>query len=228
MSIQTRITALAQRVAQQFNGLDTNGVGNASGVVGTSSTDALDKLNQHIIELSMFTEVVGGQYLLDPNEFNGPGVIGLIDQSHTQDLSNVGATAITRNAGGFVFPYDVKLLGFKADHKNNNAAAQAWGWRFGTQDKLAVDDGNVNNTKIDEIIYRECVGVGATAIAPRDYGSNGSAETNIDFEAVTGGEVIITADKVFNFGIEAPTADGTNRFVQVMAGYFFFQRGLTP
>lgn len=159
-------------------------------------------------------EQIWGQFLLDPNEFNAWGQIGYGDNTNSQDLGNVGAE-ITRLAGGIMYPFDVQLLSFKAFHRNSNANAQAWGWRLARQ----VKNGGSNTVSFNDII-RECTGAGATAVAPRDYGNNTTQYTNIDLSAtatVPAGEVII-------LGVEAPTANTTNYYVQVFGGYLYLER----
>lgn len=155
---------------------------------------------------------LGGQFLADPNEHNGWGAIGPYDNSNTQDLGNVG-TNTNRVAGGLCFPFDVKLNRFYAWHRNNNVAVEPWGWRIGRQLKTA-DSNTVSRTSIlDEV--GDNAGVG-----PRDYASTENKLVDINLSAnpaIPAGEVVV-------LGIESPTAVTTNRYVQIMSGFFEFER----
>ena len=175
-----------------------------AGILGQSSADEVLKL------MPLFKDL-GGQFLLDPNEFNGYGVLGPFDNVNSQDLGNVGA-AVNRLAGGFVFPFDVKLTRFFAWHYNSNAAAQAWGWRIARQAKTA--DSNVV-ANVD--LLAEVADNGGTG--PRDYGNTITRLTDITFvgDTIPAGEVVV-------LGVESPTANATNYYARILAGYLQFQR----
>jgi len=169
---------------------------------------------QDIIQLIPIVQQFSGQFLCDPNEYNGWGPIGFVDNTNSQDLGNVGA-AISRVAGGFSFPFDVRLKRFEAWHQNNNNDLQAWGWRIASQSKNA----NSNTVTFNDLL-RECVGDGATAVAPRNYGNTTTQRTEIPFvnsDVIPAGDVVV-------LGVEAPTAVTTNRYVRVMSGFFEFER----
>jgi len=152
-----------------------------------------------------FTEQIGGQYLLDPNEINGWGRIGVFDNTNSEDLGNVG-NPTQRRAGGLTYPFPVRLKRFVAWHDNSNAAAQAWRWTIIKQTKTGGS--NVVNTTI---VYDEPT--------LRDYTNNTNQSTdiqdiNVDFAA---GEIIV-------LGVSAPTAATTNYYVRVQSGYFLFEK----
>lgn len=164
--------------------------------------------------LTEFVFPLGGQYLLDPNEFNGWGVVGPYDDNNSQDLGNVGVANPNRQAGGLTFPFRVRLKHFFAWHNNNNGAAEAWGWRIHVQRK---DNGTNNRTAIDNILDE----VGSNGgVGPRDYSNNRNQLTDIDLS----GSTIVEAGDVIILGVESPTAVGTNYYVRLMAGYFLFER----
>jgi len=177
-----RIIAFAQRVAAQFNAIP----------------------NIHF--------PLGGQFLLDPNEYNGWGILGPYDNTNSQDLGNVGAVP-NRLAGGLVYPFDVKVKRLYAWHYNNNADAQAWGWKLLRQVKTPN-----SNTVSSVNIMAEVADNGG--VGPRDYGNTRNQITDIDLSAsatVPAGEIIV-------LGVEAPTAVTTNRYVRVMSGYLELER----
>ena len=158
---------------------------------------------------------LGGQFLLDPNEFNGWGNNGPIDNSNTQDLGNVAVANPNRNAGGISFPWDVDLLGFFAWHRNSNGAAEAWGWRIGMQTKNAG-----SNTVSWVDVISEVADNGG--VGPRNYSNNQNQQTSIDLSVLTNN--VLTAGDVLVLGVEAPTANTTNYFVQIHSGYLHFRR----
>ncbi len=157
---------------------------------------------------------LGSRYLLDPNEFNGWQADGIIDQTMTADLGNVGAN-VNRAAGGLCFPFDVRVKRLFAWHYNSNAAALAWGWRITSLTKTAG-----SNTVTHEDVLRECTGTGATAIAPRNYLSTVMQNTDVDLSS----SPVVPAGNVIGFGVEAPTAITTNYYVYCLAGYMHIER----
>jgi len=196
--------------------------------MGATTLDALaDKLGVYnasegrideavIDEVLKFSPIIfplGGQFMLDPNEFNGWGVIGPYDNSNNQDLGNVGVANPSRIAGGVVYPFDVQLKRFYAWHQNNNAAAQAWGWRIGRQQKTDAANTVTWNSILDEVGDNGGTG-------PRDYLNTTTQLTDLDLSA----SAIIPAGETIVMGVESPTAVATNYWVRIMSGYFEFQR----
>ncbi len=159
-------------------------------------------------------EQFSGQFLLDPNEFNGWGALWQNDETVTTDLWNVWA-AVTWVSWGFSFPFDIQPKRLTARHRNNNAIIHAWGWRINGQIKT---DNSSARTDIE--ILREVVWTGATGIAPRDYGNTLMQRTDVDLSS----SPIIPAWAVISIWMEAPTADWTNRYVQVPSGNFVYDR----
>lgn len=177
------------------------------GIAGRVTAEDIIKLTPVLFEL-------GGQFLMDPNEFNGWGTIGPIDDTNNQDLGNVAA-AVSRTAGGLIYPFDVQPIRMFAWHYNSNNSALPWGWRIAVQEKNAA-----SNTVTTTDMIRECVGTGATAVAPRDYGNTVTQQTDIDLSGVS----VVPAGQVIVLGVESPTATTTNYYVRVMAGYIQFAR----
>jgi len=178
-----------------------------TGDAGADGQDGQDGSSNIIFSL-------GSRFLLDPNEFAGWSVDGIYDQTHTSDLGNVGATA-TRTAGGLSFPFDVRVKRIFAWHYNSNALALGWGWRLAYQTKT----GGSNSVTTTDIL-RECVGVGAVAVPPRNYLNTTNQNTDIDLS----GSIVIPAGSVIIFGVEAPTAIATNYYVFVQSGYLEIER----
>ena len=157
---------------------------------------------------------LGGQFLADPNEVNGIGNIGPYDNTNTQDLGNVGAANLSWLAGGLSFPWPVKLKRFWTVHRINNSAVEPWGWVIFRQTKTNAS-ATVSTTYIlDEVADNAGVG-------PRDYGN-----TIIRISDETLDETI-PAGEVLGWGIAAPTAITTNRYVQILSGYFLFEKVIT-
>lgn len=161
-----------------------------------------------------FTEFIASRYLLDPNEFVGWSSDGLMDQTMTVDLGNVGA-GVSSRAGGLIYPFDVQLKRLKVEHYNSNAIAQAWGWRIIKQLK---QENSTSVTSTD--VLREVVGVGALGVAPRNYLNTSNQKTDIDLTNTD----VIEAGTIITLGVEAPTAVTSNYYVQVMAGYLLLER----
>lgn len=169
------------------------------------------------VNSNQFLFPLGGQWLLDPDEVNGWGILGPYDNSNTQDLGNV-AQQQNELAGGLVFPWDVRLLSFFAWYRIGNASALPWGWRVIHQQKFENSVDQTNFVLLDEVVDNGGVG-------PRDEPTTRPHTTNIDF--TEGGTVIpdiIPVENTLNVSVVSPTAETTNRFVQIMSGYLLFER----
>lgn len=188
---------------------------------GANAIEVSAYLNQEFNKGSVSEQLIvmpfGGQFLLDPNEYNGWGSIGAGDDTNTQDLGDVGAN-LSRYAGGFVFPFDVELVSFQAWHRNSNAAALPWGWVISKQ--LKVDNSNSVTTEfiLDESTVRASV---LNGLGLRNYLSNSNQYTEFDF---SNDSIVIEKGQVLNLSIGAPTAITTNYYVQVMGGSFTFKK----
>lgn len=158
---------------------------------------------------------LGGQFLLDPNEINGWQIQGPYDDSNTGDLGNANSTNLSQNAGGLSFPWDVKLLKFYAWHRNNNSSAHAWGWVLWKQQKT-----NNSSSRTTTFIVNEPAGNNNTGT--RDYNNTNPQLTDLDLSEVPNN--VIPAGNVLGLGVSAPTAQTTNRYVQIMSGYFHLER----
>lgn len=157
-----------------------------------------------ILKLMPITEKLGGQFLLDPNEINGWGVLGPIDNTNNQDLGNVGAQ-INRLAGGVTYPFDVRIKKFTAWHYVTNGAALPWGWALISQEKTDGSNAATNMAVVDEVGDNGGVG-------PNDYGDTTPHFTDIDIDFVH------PANHTLFLGVAAPTAVGTNYWVRVLSG----------
>lgn len=169
-------------------------------------------VNTHRVEVQQW----GGQFLADPNEVNGWGSVGVIDDTNSQDLGNADATALAWTAGGLVYPYDVELLRFFTWHRDNNAALEPWGWVIS---RLTKTDGTTAQTT--DFIVHETQENGN--VGPRDYPSTAPQKTVIDLSTLPN-RFITGDDQMVNIAVAAPTADPTNRYVQVMGGYILYRR----
>ena len=167
---------------------------------------------------------LGGDFLLDPNEVNGWGVIGPYDQRNSQDLGDVtdlnAGTLSSNNIGGLMFPYDVKLTEVNIIHDNSNAAAQAWGWVILTS-TFTFD----SNTEVTTAYWNEV----SSGTGPRNYGDNVKQNTVVTEAANDSGAAVlpgttIPARTMITLAVAAPTAAGTNYYVRINAGFLKFDR----
>lgn len=180
-------------------------------IVERSGAHYQDQLLE-MVKLVPIVWPLGGEILLDPNEHCGWGPRGPFDDRQTQDLGNVGAN-LNRNAGGLSFPFDVQLSRFRAWHRNSNADAQAWGWRIAVQQKTAASNAVTSSDILNQVSDNGGAG-------PNDYGNNQNQLTDVTFATPT----TITAGDVLVLGVEAPTANTTNRYVQIQSGYLLLER----
>lgn len=176
----------------------------------TSVKGAFTKLEDREV---IFT--LGGQFLADPNEINGWGVLGPYDNSNTQDLGNSQVTSLNRVAGGICFPYDVEITRMYAWHYNSSAALQPWGWVLASQEKVAG-----SNTQTTTIILNEVTA--NNGVGPRDYGDTQNQLTDIDFTGLP--NKVIPAGHTIILGLDSPTANGTNYYSRILSGYLSFRR----
>lgn len=193
--------------------------------VGSSFTEAvrIDETSGRVSlpqtpELLEFTENVSGSFLLDPNEICGWGVRGPVDDALTTDLGNSQATNPARTAGGYMYPFDVKVKAFRAFHRNSNAVAEAWGWVIFSQNKAATTSSG-SNTRTSTIWLNEVTD--NAGVGPRNYLNNTNQLTDIDLTSLN---IVVPAGDILGIGVDAPTANDTNYYVDVMAGYFLLER----
>lgn len=192
--------------------------GNSAGVTPQDVVDYLNtEFNKGSVSETLLVMPFGGQFLLEPNEINGWGSIGAGDDTNTQDLNDVGAT-LSRFAGGFIFPFDVKLKSFQAWHRNSNATALPWGWVISKQLKVNNSTGVTTEFILDESTIRASV---LNGLGLRNYLNTNSQYSEFDFND---DNIIIEKGQVVNLGVGAPTAITTNYYVQVMAGAFTFEK----
>lgn len=158
---------------------------------------------------------IGGQYLLDPNEYNGWGITGFTDDTNNQDLGNVGSNNLNRVSGGLTYPFDVRIKSFKAYHYNSNVAALPWGWFLARIARNANSNTVTTTWMLDEAFDR-----GNGQFNLRNYLNNRNQTTelsNFENNIVPAGEIII-------LGVGAPTAVTTNYYVRVSSGYLEIER----
>lgn len=175
---------------------------------GTVITTAATATAYDVIDL-------GSQFLLDPSEINGVGVTGIHDPTHTQDLGNVGTTTVAWSFGGITRPWDLKLVEARIWYRINNTAAQAFGFFIGHAQKIENSTASLPFTYLlDEVGDNGGAG-------PRDPNNTRPYETGvISFANPT----VIPAGECVTWGVAAPTADVTNRYVQISTGYLLFER----
>ena len=154
---------------------------------------------------------IGGQFLLDPNETNGWGYIGIVDDTVTFKMADATDTHWARTSGGIMFPIDVELVSFDAWHYNSSNSVQPWGWSLNKQTKTEGSAARSNVSILHEL------NDGNT----RDYGDTNNRNTSIDF---TGNpEKLIPSGDVFGLGVSTLTTISTNYYVRVMAGMLVFK-----
>lgn len=207
-------THIDQGIKQAITAL-TDALGARSDLDTTVANNFVAAINEVNDRANTIIEKIGGQLLFDPNEINGWGVVGPIDDTNAQDLGDVGAANLSRLAGGISYPFDVRIERFYAWHQNNNADAQAWGWVLAKQEKQSNSNTVATDYVLDEVADNAGVG-------PRDYSSTVTQLTDIDLSSATNN--VIPAGEVLTLGAAAPTAVTTNRYVRVMSGYLHFTR----
>ncbi len=180
-----------------------------AGRVGTAIKSDRERLTA--LEAHPERVFFGGQFLLDPNEVCGWSVRGINDDSHTVDLGDVGSN-LSRLLGGIHFVQDMELHRFSAWHRNSNAGAQAWGWKLTAQEKVDGANTRTNTNVLDEVADNGGAG-------PRNYGNTNTQRTDITLAT----PFLLPAGHVLGVAVAAPTAQTTNRYVQVMSGLMEFR-----
>lgn len=158
---------------------------------------------------------MGNQYLLDPNERNTWGLLGPYDNTNSQDIDNADQTTVAYTAGGLMFPYDVRVKKMRVRWRINNTAAESFGFYLASFTPVDNSTADVpENIILDEVADNGGVG-------PNDPGNtnNHTSEWTFPSTAVVSGDV-----DVLTFGVKSPTADATNRYVQIPSGYILFER----
>ena len=167
-----------------------------------------------------FTFSLGGQYLLDPNEVNTIGIVGPYDQTNSQDVGDAtGANSVADagfvyTVGGVEFPFAVKILDAKFNYRINNGAARAFGFLIGSCE--FIEDSTARRPSVlhlDEVADNAGVG-------PRDPANTRPFTTG----KLSINSAVIPEGDIITWGVSAPTADATNRYVQVSSGYLYLER----
>jgi len=160
---------------------------------------------------------ISGQFLLDPNETNTWGVIGFVDQSNTFDAGNADATSLSYNVGGLCFPFPVEVLSLTMVHRVNNSGANPFGFVLGYQTHTYG-----TNDSQETFIIHEVNGNGG--VGPREYGDVWPRLFSEETKGMA--NAIIPANAEIFLGVSSPTADTTNRYVQVSGGCLLVRRVL--
>ena len=164
---------------------------------------------------------LAGEWTIDPGEINGFQRRGIYEPQN-EDWGDVGTTGITRFAGGYSFPFDVRIKSMYAVHANNSLNAEGWGWVLSKHRK----EFNTANTLDVQYIYDESTvrsGV-ENGDGLRVYGANTPQETDITFDH-TDTDFILRAGDILSVGVgAATTVSNTNYSVQVASGYIEFER----
>ena len=181
------------------------------------AAEKLEELNARLSSLEVRRGYIdfGGQFLLDPNEINGFGVMGPFDDSNTQDLGDVG-TEPTQVAGGWHRPFDFKVTRLSGwIRESNNDAVDPWGFLLFRQKKTDGSNDRVNTKILAEVAENNGVG-------PRSYDGTQPFWFSVDLSSRPNN--IVEVGEILGFGVEAPTAMLTNRHVQFMSGLIEFER----
>lgn len=158
-----------------------------------------------------------GQFLCDPNEINAWGVTGFVDTTNSQDVANSQATQRLWTAGGPKWPYPIQLLEFHAVFRENNAGVEAWGWALAKKPFLENSTAAAGATIINEVIDNGGVG-------PRDYGNTRPHSDTLDLSQLP--ESILLPNEMLNVGVDTPTAETNNRYIQTYSAYIRYHRVL--
>lgn len=163
---------------------------------------------------------VWGNFLMDPNEYNGWGDYGIIDVALTQKLGSIGDANLSQYCGGFSFPFDVRLVEMFIKHRDTNSAAGQWGWAVASTTPANDSSSSLPaNWVLDEVQEENDAPVGQ---GPRDYNSTKQFITDLSFDESS--PVIPARDTItlmVGCGIGNPT---TNYYVRVQSGYMAFER----
>lgn len=163
-----------------------------------------------------FTEPLGGQYRVRDNQTSGWGTVGPVDDSNTQNLGGMASTNLSRLAGGYMYPYNVRLRSMYAEHRNSSALIEPWGWVIFLQKKTPGTNNRVTTFLVHE--PNDNGGVG-----PRNYGNNTNQSSSIDLTAITAAQDI-APQTLIGLGVATPTTANPDLWVQVMAGYLELER----
>lgn len=181
-----------------------------SGIVGSITVAEILELYNRPLTLPF-----SGRFLADPNEINGWGIQGPSDDTNAQDLGDSNVTNLSRLAGGFMFPYDAELLSIRMWHRNNNAGVDPFGFVLTKQEK-----NNNSNTVVSDNLIHEVNDNGG--VGPRDYASTVTQFTELDLSGLA--NRFLPENDVINLAVSFPTADNTNRYVEVMSGILVYRR----
>ena len=158
----------------------------------------------------------GGQFLFDPDETNGWSQLGAIDNTNSARLANATSEVWSYLAGGPDYDYDVEILRLAVKGRENNAGILPWGWCLAHQKKNPGTN-TVDSTNMVLHEVNENGGVG-----PRDYPTTFINEDVI--ELANRPNAIVPAGNNICLAVSSPTADPTNRYMQLASGRIVMRR----
>jgi len=161
--------------------------------------------------------MLGGEFLIDPGEINGWGVRGRLDDRHTNDLGNAGATNLATSTGGVVLPYDVRVKRLLVHHTNSNAnAAISWAWVLAKQTWSGGSATRTTTYVLDQVTATGAAGYNNYATTIRQL-------TDIDLSG--NAENVVPAGDMLTLGVAgASTTPSTNYYVRCHAGFIELER----
>lgn len=155
---------------------------------------------------------IAGQWAAQNNEVNGWGIIGIYNNTNSQDYGDYSAgTAGINNAqiGGISFDFPVRFRKFNAIHRNNSALTNPWGWEIYSQEKTPA-----SLTRVTTPLYDERASL-------RDYGNNQYQETTILGSQLTSN--VLAAGHILTLAVATPSQTAS-RNIQLYTGYMLFER----
>ena len=178
---------------------------------------------EEIVKRVPIIKELGGQFLHDPGEVNGYGVLGIIDPTHTQDWGDVTAlnagTISPISMGGFSFPFDVRLKRFYCIWDSNSSADEtitAHGWVILQQTRLAVPNSLVDDdARTTAVMLNQC--------DPFVY-PEGMTRTRVA-DITTFTNDVVPAGSQIGIAIGADTDTTTaQKYSRIHTGYLEFER----
>ena len=182
----------------------------------------------------VLVEQISGRFYIDnqADDLSGMGITGA-GYNFTTDLGSFTTTNLSRTAGGYMYPFDVRVLETRMVFYQSNATMGVTDWGFIVSSVNKTLPGNTRATTfiydertagVDGAVDADWVGPGS-ANGARQYNSTENQSLQFDLVQANGGTpFVLPAGDALNFAVfQRGTADANNRYVYIQSGYLVLE-----
>ena len=173
---------------------------------------------------------LGGRYHIDDqaDDLSGMGILGPYYVTQV-DMGGLASTNLNRTAGGFMFPFDVRIDRVFMDFYQSVAdmGVNHWGWLISRVERTRPGNDRETTFVYDErsLGVRSAIDSGWTEADGnnRDYGNNQNQYMDLDLSDEANN--VVPSLEVINFSVfHEGTANANNRYIYNLSGFMMVTR----